>query len=1551
MATYIQGLTGNAPQIQQFKPDHNFYQSVLTLKQNQYDQGLQQVSSLYGSALDVELTRSDNKEKKQEFFDQIEGGIKKLAGLDLSLKQNVEQAYGLFNQFLHDESIQHDAWFTKTSNDELAKAKAYKNCMNPEECGGMWWEGGERLIRLSMKAYEDATAEEAMSMLPQEYVPAQNIHKIATDYIKELGIDKTVEYIDDSKTFVVKDKNGEIVNDEIAEVLNGVLWSDPRIQQFYTAQQKLDRLEFVMLNKDKFGSMDVANAAYYGMKQKQIIDGLKLQNQFYEYDIERGNYKDDDEKNIILSTIERNKAKIENIKQKNDVLLSIANAVLKYNEDNSNPLDIDDGTTNTSNDSIKKQIEEYMQIDKGITASLDRINALYEQSISEGIFNPDFSPEQLDFNMANFMFSLFVTDYSPVLSNLWSTHSHKKWGTPLRGGKSGSGMYKVVETFTGKDGTRNRVSYNTDKKPSKGSSSNTSGGKKRGSGWTVGTGKFGGQLPIYQDEGEVVVSKSLDAAKNKTPYPDSLFTEESVMGPYTNLQLKEPQKDQLFINYGLAPFEDYEPQYVSYPENRPLAEWLTYAHGIEEDKTNKFKDIDTEGGDKTDVIALKKNRFLFEHRCTYGQFMNAAKKGIFSTSIFEETASDRVYSDLRLNVRVLSGNKSFRHVNLFRQNAEDDMKNPHAGAKFRNYDASKGKIDAGNVILQDTEEGYEINVKSQLDNVVSNFMQLEKVLNAIGEKKALKPIIQYSGWGNYIKFINDTTITPQGDTIIREHIGELSNYSSSPNPYSFNIDERLTSTSRDTSAYKQYYPEIKSGSEFLNSIITLLAQTGNYEMSNFVMQGAFSMSSQLDDQIQMHYNFMNETLNSMLEIIQQGGKPNIYEFFDIPQDKFVNVTDWNVMGGHKTILQKLTNPYDNDESHRTKDNIYELKPEQIEEYNSACTKFNLLRNFLCFNNLSTLDQSTNPGGLLFSSVSNWDSFISSDDANIIKEYMSDELDGNSHFSIKEGEANVKRLDGKDYFLLSPIELELMNNSTYESDESDVNNYKKALNDAQEKSKNYFNEKGISYEFDEDGTLKVTKTTDKYSASVNITPEVAQNIIHGYNINTFSVVAENYGLRTDFDFHDNLVLPNGEVQPPNPNAITIGDKKKIIDDLGKDLPELFNHRTEAFKYEKTGLLGTITDMWSMMMGFDERPDFEPYKIWGSSGEGKSNRYQYENQENVSVLAKIITDAWHGLYSWSLNKNKSRYVNLGDIYNNKEGYGKTYKVTVDYNNVNGTNEFDNEPLTLADDVACNYFSNFLSSAANAKGTLPTVVIKCYKDSDGKIVRWPLTTEDHQNLIKAGEDKITTDITGELSKFSDYTSKKKFDVYVSPIANDDQRYMGVHITGFKKSTDDGIDYDGLTVYVPMQNVMHEQFAHQVRNNLFELCLPGCNKYQTFSNCLRGNFVFEKRNDNIWYLTTMPSINDVDISSMYDILNVGDMRYRGYNLRIGQLPGKVEPSYVTNPENINKDFFYEWRTYGIPDYDFPNMMRLFNERLIYLDGLMSKSAIQRLSESYKNN
>ena len=96
MATYLQGVTDFIPQYQPFTPDLNFYDTVLRTKQNQYDSNWKQLNKVYGQYFYADLTRDDNLKKKEELVKNIGFNLQRVAGLDLSLQQNVDQAVQKF---------------------------------------------------------------------------------------------------------------------------------------------------------------------------------------------------------------------------------------------------------------------------------------------------------------------------------------------------------------------------------------------------------------------------------------------------------------------------------------------------------------------------------------------------------------------------------------------------------------------------------------------------------------------------------------------------------------------------------------------------------------------------------------------------------------------------------------------------------------------------------------------------------------------------------------------------------------------------------------------------------------------------------------------------------------------------------------------------------------------------------------------------------------------------------------------------------------------------------------------------------------------------------------------------------------------------------------------------------------------------------------------------------------------------------------------------------------------------------------------------------------
>ena len=128
MATYLQGITDYIPQVQPFAPDFNFYAKSLQFSQGKADAARKQLSNIYGSLLNSPLTREDNTESREKFFKTIDQDIQRMAGMDLSLQQNVLAAKGVFNQMLDNKGIVKDMVWTKQFQGQQKKSQSFKKC-------------------------------------------------------------------------------------------------------------------------------------------------------------------------------------------------------------------------------------------------------------------------------------------------------------------------------------------------------------------------------------------------------------------------------------------------------------------------------------------------------------------------------------------------------------------------------------------------------------------------------------------------------------------------------------------------------------------------------------------------------------------------------------------------------------------------------------------------------------------------------------------------------------------------------------------------------------------------------------------------------------------------------------------------------------------------------------------------------------------------------------------------------------------------------------------------------------------------------------------------------------------------------------------------------------------------------------------------------------------------------------------------------------------------------------------------------------------------------
>jgi hypothetical protein len=176
MATYLQGVTDYIPQIQPFAPDTNLYANVLQTKQSKYDANWQSLNNVYSQYFYADLSREDNQERRDELMKAIDGNLKKVSGLDLSLEQNVRQAKQLFTPFYEDKYLMKDMVLTKNYMQERNKGLSYKNARNEKDREN-YWDAGVRYLDYKMEEFKGADLSETLNFGGVSYTPFVNIQK------------------------------------------------------------------------------------------------------------------------------------------------------------------------------------------------------------------------------------------------------------------------------------------------------------------------------------------------------------------------------------------------------------------------------------------------------------------------------------------------------------------------------------------------------------------------------------------------------------------------------------------------------------------------------------------------------------------------------------------------------------------------------------------------------------------------------------------------------------------------------------------------------------------------------------------------------------------------------------------------------------------------------------------------------------------------------------------------------------------------------------------------------------------------------------------------------------------------------------------------------------------------------------------------------------------------------------------------------------------------------------------------------------------------------
>ena len=268
MASYLQGSNDYIPDIQPFRPDLNFYQGALEKKEGQYQQGLNKLSGIYGTLLNAPLIRDDNTQNRDKMFKDIHENIQKIAGMDLSLEENVNSAYKVFQPLLDDKNLQYDMMFTKKYHNELQTAEGFRNCIDPKKCGGGYSDVAVQALHYRADDFKNASRESSMGMPMPKFTPMVDTTADALQLAKDLGIGTTSSYVKDG--YIHTTSNGNQLILPLTDFLLAHSTQNSKALDYARTQAYVDRKNFIKSNAQQYGSEDAAENVYLNTFSKEL---------------------------------------------------------------------------------------------------------------------------------------------------------------------------------------------------------------------------------------------------------------------------------------------------------------------------------------------------------------------------------------------------------------------------------------------------------------------------------------------------------------------------------------------------------------------------------------------------------------------------------------------------------------------------------------------------------------------------------------------------------------------------------------------------------------------------------------------------------------------------------------------------------------------------------------------------------------------------------------------------------------------------------------------------------------------------------------------------------------------------------------------------------------------------------------------------------------------------------------------------------------------------------------------------------------------------------
>ena len=271
MATYVPGSETYLPDIKPFTPDYKFLSAVLGQRQDKYNTNWQATNDIYNKVIYADISREDTNIQREQYVKNLAPNLEKIAGLDLSMRQNVQAAKSVFQPFLENDLIMKDMAVTANYREQMALAERYKTSPDADT-RKLWHRDGVVALQYKMDSFMNDSAEQALNFRSPDYVPEANIMALSEEILGamkpplKLKVDHFGVNADGSVNtdWIVTDVNGEKLVGPALQIIRNQLQQDPRVVDSYQVKAYVASMDFgrTMKENGTFATVDEGRMAW-----------------------------------------------------------------------------------------------------------------------------------------------------------------------------------------------------------------------------------------------------------------------------------------------------------------------------------------------------------------------------------------------------------------------------------------------------------------------------------------------------------------------------------------------------------------------------------------------------------------------------------------------------------------------------------------------------------------------------------------------------------------------------------------------------------------------------------------------------------------------------------------------------------------------------------------------------------------------------------------------------------------------------------------------------------------------------------------------------------------------------------------------------------------------------------------------------------------------------------------------------------------------------------------------------------------------------------------